>query len=213
MKMKKMLVIMYAVAMLLLSVSCEGRGQPELESPPAMNAVPEVKLPESRQDTMQTEPEVTEKPAVGAVPELAVTPAPSDDMPQPIETDSVPVQVPQPVHVHDWRPVTQVVHHEAVTEQVKVVDQPATEGHYEGGSYEVMVCRCGEVFTTNDAWLAHAHTGGADEHGGFTTSVRSNQVWVEGTPEVSHYETRVVSDAWDEEVITGLVCASCGADG
>ena len=98
-----------------------------------------------------------------------------------------------------------------MTEQVKVVDVPATEGHFEGGSYEVMVCRCGEVFTSGDAWLAHSYAGGIDEHGGFTTSIRSDQVWVEGTQEEYHFEIRVISEAWDEEVITGAVCASCGA--
>lgn len=117
---------------------------------------------------------------------------------------------PTPAHTHVWVEVTEIVHHEAVTEEIKVVDQPATEGHYEGGSYPVVVCRCGAEFTTAEAYYAHAEELGQG-HGGFTESWRNDQVWVEGTPEVSHYETRVVRDAWDEEVITGYVCASCGA--
>ena len=52
------------------------------------------------------------------------------------------------------------------------MDVPATEGHFEGGSYEVMVCRCNEVFTTYDGWLTHAHAGGSEQHGGFTIDVR-----------------------------------------
>ena len=105
--------------------------------------------------------------------------------------------------------MTETVHHEAVTEQVKVIDQPGTEGHFEGGSYPVVVCRCGEEFTTAESYYAHSEGLGFG-HGGFTDSIRSNQVWVEGTPEISHYETVVVQDAWDEAIITGYRC-SCGA--
>ena len=117
--------------------------------------------------------------------------------------------VPAPAHTHEWMAVREIVHHEAVTEEVKVIDRPGTEGHFEGGSYPVMVCRCGEEFTTAEAYYAHSNELGLG-HGGFTDGIRSNQVWVEGTPEVSHYETAVVQDAWDEQIITGYRC-SCGA--
>lgn len=123
----------------------------------------------------------------------------------------IPEREERAVHTHTWIPVTEIVHHEAVTDEVKVVDQPATEGHYEGGTYPVVVCVCGAEFTSADAYYAHAHEGGIDAHGGFSDSYRSNQVWVEGSPEIAHYETRVLRDAWDEEVVTGAVCASCGA--
>ena len=96
-----------------------------------------------------------------------------------------------------------------MTEEVKVIDQPGTEGHFEGGSYPVVVCRCGEEFTTAESYYAHSEGLGFG-HGGFTDSIRSNQVWVEGTPEIFHYETVVVQDAWDEEIVTGCRC-SCGA--
>ena len=105
--------------------------------------------------------------------------------------------------------MTETVHHEAVTEQVKVIDQPGTEGHFEGGSYPVMVCRCGEEFTTAESYYTHSEGLGFG-HGGFTDGIRSNQVWVEGTPEIFHYEPIVVQDVWDEEIVTRYQC-SCGA--
>ena len=123
------------------------------------------------------------------------------------------IPAPAPAHVHEWVPVKTTVHFEAVVEEVKVVDVPGTEGYFEGGSYEVMVCRCGEAFTTYDGWLTHAHAGGSEQHGGFTTDVRCDQVWVEGTPEVAHYETVIVQPAYDQEIIVGTICAACGAQG
>ena len=134
------------------------------------------------------------------------TPAPAPTMAPTVPPAPVVTLVP---HTHVWVAVTATVHHEAVTEQVKVIDQPGTEGHFEGGSYPVVVCRCGEEFTTAESYYAHSEGLGFG-HGGFTDSIRSNQVWVEGTPEVSHYDTVVVQDAWDEEIITGYRC-SCGA--
>lgn len=162
-------------------------------------------------------PEVSEPPALSVAPSQNVFhaethfPAPTEAPVQNsfhAETDFPAVSE----HVHTWASVTATVHHDAVTEQVKVIDQPGTEGHYEGGAYPVVVCRCGAEFTSGDEFLAHQRAAESlDLHGGYTSSVRSNQVWVEGTPEVSHYETVVVSDAWDEEIVTGEVCTSCGA--
>ena len=140
----------------------------------------------------------------------AVAPAEVPAKVQRVETPVIVTPAPAPVHTHDWQNVTQTVHHEAVTEEVKVVDQPATEGHFEGGTYPVVVCRCGAEFTSAADYYAHSEASG-EGHGGFTDSTRSNQVWVEGGPEIAHYETRVLRDAWDEEVVTGAVCASCGA--
>ena len=155
---------------------------------------------------------------VTASPSPAPTDAPSMTMetaaPAPTIAPTMPpaptvTSAPTPAHVHEWVAVTETIHHDAVTEQVKVIDQPGTEGHFEGGSYPVMVCRCGEEFTTAEAYYAHSEGLGFG-HGGFTDGIRSNQVWVEGTPEIFHYETVVVQDAWDEEIVTGYRCA-CGA--
>ena len=151
--------------------------------------------------------EVPQTPAPTAEPTCAPTLVPT----APPTAPPVPVVTPTPVpaHTHGWVEVKSTVHHEAVTEQVKIIDQPATEGHFEGGSYPVMICTCGEEFTSASAYYAHCEGPGRD-HDGFTDGIRSNQVWVEGTPEISHFETVVVQEAWDEEIVTGHRC-SCGA--
>ena len=217
--MKKMFTCLIAVMMFASLVSC---GELPVENAPVPVETPMLYVAKSVPATVPTavpvtaelpvpEPLEVQLPGMAeALPESSEQSAPAADPPV---VEPVPAQPPAPVHVHDWQPVTEVIHHEAVTEQVKVVDVPATEGHFDGGSYEVMICRCGGEFTSYDGWLTHAHAGGSEEHGGFTTDVRCDQVWVEGTPEVSHYETRVISDAWDEELVTGTVCVSCGAVG
>lgn len=194
----KMMSVLLAAGMAVSASSCAMSPREEVlpEAPvPVVQAVAPAEVP--------TKVQRVETPVI-------VTPAPA-----PVETETpvepTPEPVPAaPVHTHDWQSVTQTVHHEAVTEEVKVVDQPATEGHFEGGTYPVVVCRCGAEFTSAADYYAHSGASG-EGHGGFTDSTRSNQVWVEGSPEISHYETRVLRDAWDEEVVTGAVCASCGA--
>lgn len=174
-----------------VSVVASVPGTPE--PVPVSTATPETTLAPIFTST----PVVTPEPAAAS----AATPVPA--APEPA------VSTPEP-HIHVWSPVTEIIHHEAVTEQVKVVDQQATEGHFEGGTYDVMVCRCGAEFTSGADWEAHSMESG-EGHGGWTASVRSDQVWVEGTPEVSHMETVIIQDAWDEEVVSGYVCSSCGA--
>ena len=164
----------------------------EIVQSPAPTEVPQTPVPAGEPTTVPT-----------LIPTVIPTAVPTTP-PMPVVTPT-----PVPAHTHEWVEVKGTVHHEAVTEQVKIIDQPATEGHFEGGSYPVVVCRCGAEFTTAEAYIAHSEGEGFG-HGGFTDSLRSNQVWVEGTPEISHYETVVVQEAWDEEIVTGYRC-SCGA--
>lgn len=207
--MKKIFVLILAMAMLFTTVSC-GRAV----SPEVITAEPEIA-------TVVPAPE----PDKAEIAELPVEAA--YDAEQPIEDESVldapaPVPVvpdipaatpaPTPAHSHAWIEISETVHHNAVTEQRKVIDQPATEGHYEGGSYSVVICRCGAEFSSADAFLSHQRSAeDIEQHGGYTTSVRSNQVWVEGTTEVFHYEVETVREAWDEEIIKGYKCF-CGAE-
>lgn len=198
--------------------SPEPTASPAEKAPAAGPVFVAVYVPVTPEPTLA--PVSTSTPA--ATPEPATASAATPVSETPVPTTPVPatsnpatpepaVPTPEP-HIHVWSPVTEIIHHEAVTEQVKVVDQQATEGHFEGGTYTVIVCRCGAEFTTGDAFLEHQRT--AEDlglHGGYTSSVRSDQVWVEGTPEVSHMETVIVRDAWDEEVVSGYVCSSCGA--
>lgn len=212
-KWNKVLSLSLAFCMLLSMTTCS-REKAVQFSDEATAYAAEVELRFAENDGGET-PE-DDPPAIAAP--VPVTPLPTV-LPEPTAEETLtnptppatPAPTPAPMHSHNWTAITETVHHDAVTRENKVIDQEAAEGYYKGGSYEVMVCRCGEEFTSYDAWLSHAHAGGMDGHGGFTGSVRSNQVWVEGTPEVSHYETVIVQEAWDEEVITGYMCGSCGA--
>lgn len=219
--MKKIFVILLAIGMLISVTSCsrgavildnsENIVQTEMSSLDAFIQTDpaddkDANSTENVDDSATAEPidnDLQDPPAESNPQKIPYGP-----IPQP--TSSPEQEAVVPTHTHEWVPVKGAVHHEAEVEQLKVVDQPAVEGHFEGGSYTVMVCRCGAEFTSYDGWLTHAHTGGADEHGGFTDSIRSNQVWIDGSPEVFHYETKVVQEAWDEEIITGYRC-SCGA--
>ena len=174
--------------------------------PPALFATPSpFPTPETTAAHETTAMTETKEPAAEALP--------YSSQPETVHEIPASVSAQAPAHVHEWIPVKTTVHFDAVVEEVKVVDVPGTEGHFEGCSYEVMVCRCGEAFTSYDGWLTHAHAGGSEQHGGFTTDVRCNQVWVDGTPEVAHYETVIVQPAYDQEIVVGTVCATCGAQG
>ena len=143
-------------------------------------------------------------PAAPAPPAPAATPTPTPP----------PASAPTQSHTHEWQPVITTIHHDAVTEEVKVIDAPARDAWDETSTVPAMKCRCGQVFTSGDAYDAHVHSYSTEErfanHGGFTdTQVTIVVAHHEATPEVSHYETRVVIPAWDELVIDHLAC-SCG---
>ncbi len=217
--MKKSIAILFAAGIFMLS--CPGKSTVTETQAEEVNAVPAV-MESSLATKFVLPPALSVTPSPLPVPEptetlepkdLVVEALPHSSQPEPDHEMPSSASVPATAHVHEWVPVKTTVHYEAVVEEVKVVDVPATEGHFEGGSYEVMVCRCGEVFTSYDGWLTHAHAGGSEQHGGFTTDVRCDQVWIEGTPEISHYETVIVQPAYDQEIIVGTVCATCGAQG
>ena len=100
--------------------------------------------------------------------------------------------------------VYKTVHHEAVTEQVWVVDEAAYS--YEEPVYEtvgVVICNgCGADITNNKNTHLKEHALN-DEPGGY--HVESKQVQ-SGTktvnvPEQGHYETKTIKEAYDEKVL------------
>ncbi len=210
----EMLSVLLAAGMAVSASSCAITSREEVlpEAPVSVvQAVAQVEVP-AKVQRVETPVIVTPPPApveTETPVELVPVPEASAERQSVPKPEAAPISA-APVHVHDWQSVTQTIHHEAATEEVKVVDQPATEGHFKGGTYPVVVCRCGAEFTSAADYYSHSEANG-EGHGGFTDSTRSDQVWVEGSPEISHYETRVLRDAWDEEVVTGAVCASCGA--
>ena len=76
------------------------------------------------------------------------------------------------------------------------------------------------MFDTNAEWGAHSDSYEDDEnewdnHSGCTGVYVLEEVVV-GTEtihhdEVGHYETRTVTEAYDETVVTGQKCSKCGA--
>ena len=240
---------------------------PEVSASPTSEAEEELAAPAS---TATPKPTATPAPTAAPTPAPTVTPV-STATPTPaptakpaensgISTPATPAPTQKPVetHTHSWTPVTTLVHHDEVTEEVKVVDQEAEEAWDEPVmEYWVNICKCGTPFKHAEDSTAHQKAAyaamceefeawqSADGHhspeylawrdekdaiGYASDSITYfeeviygfkcygvHSGWVEvdtihhdGTPEVSHTETRVVSEAWDEEVVTGYVCA-CGA--
>ena len=138
------------------------------------------------------------------------------------------------VHTHNWIPQYTTVHHDA---QYNTVHHDAT-GHYEtqtvseGYYSEEPVYETGYVTTcfgfgkttgdfggNLDAFLDHVAEEGS-RYGGVWQKVQTRtqqiwhdpitqQVWVEDSP--AYDEQVKVSDAYDEQVVSGYKCSSCGA--
>lgn len=124
-----------------------------------------------------------------------------------------PKQPKETEHVHSWQTVYKTVHHDAVYEDVWVVDQEAwtEDAVWEGHS----VCWCGLDFVaagfTNDDVANHQY---AHMDAGENTQYGTKYVCVQEEiyhEEVGHWEKREVTPAWDEKVPDGEKCSSCGA--
>lgn len=104
----------------------------------------------------------------------------------------------KPTHQHNWVAQTKTVHHDAVTEQQWVVDVPYQQ-------IEHTVCnQCGAVLTSETLIAhdkAHVLAGG---NGGWHSE------W-EFVQEQGHYETVEIQPAWDEQVVIGYKCSTCGS--
>ena len=121
---------------------------------------------------------------------------------------------------HEWVDVTEVVHHDAVTEEVWVVDEAAwdeTVNKTENQQVRKYQCSCGQVFDSTSDWENHvfANEDNIDAHISWSSIYVDEEVVV-GTEtihhdEVGHYETRTVTEAYDETVVTGQKCSKCGA--
>ena len=131
-------------------------------------------------------------------------------------------------HVHTWVDITKTVHHDAVVQQVWIED-PIEEYWYFDVSTTCTECgkvnsvTCGSYASSSAAEnaynsgvgrsdvdrLASAHKvamGDSHKSSGYYASY-----WVETAGGGGHYEDKIVSDAYDEEVVTGQKCSTCGA--
>ena len=151
--------------------------------------------------------------------------APAETIPQETTVEITPEPTPLP-HVHSWETKFRTVHHDAVTEEVKVIDQAAyTEPIYEEKpvyeTYSVYVCDiCGEDIEdigvhseSHIDWETltnpfHYHV---DFRQGAQIGTEMVQTGSRTYPEKSHMETKEISAAYDEQVPDGYVCTGCGA--
>ena len=113
----------------------------------------------------------------------------------------------KPQHTHTWVAQTKNVYHEAT-------------GHYENKWVEdsaawdedvyatKVICNCGAVFDSVDAWGQHTVEG--CRQGYYVDDIKIGTVHHEAT---GHNEQKWVQDsaAWTETVITGYKCSGCGA--
>lgn len=148
-----------------------------------------------------------------------------------------PVQTPKPTpkpnptpalapHTHSWVPITETVHHDAVTKQVWIEDTAAWEEpvYIEEAIYDTetkVLCRyCNEEFDTSEQWPNHSKAMIDQEdynHGSYSvvwhnTFIGMNSVLVDKIHHdaVGHYETQTIKPAYDENITTGYKCSSCG---
>ena len=113
----------------------------------------------------------------------------------------------KPQHTHTWVAQTKNVYHEAT-------------GHYENKWVEdsaawdedvyatKVICNCGAVFDSIDAWDQHCIDG--CRQGYYVDDVKTGTIHHEAT---GHNEQKWVQDsaAWTETVTTGYKCSGCGA--
>ena len=153
-----------------------------------------------------------ETPAPSPSPSPAPTPLPTDG-PEPTPTPA-PSASPPSEHTHSWSPVFSTVHHDAVTEQQWIIDTPATPGWDEETTVYTAVCKCGEEFSSIQAWQSHCSsffdTPQENDHASYSSYQKPVTTHHPGTAEVGHYETVTVTPAWDEQILDHYVC-SCGA--
>lgn len=119
---------------------------------------------------------------------------------KPVETQpSKPVET---QHIHNWVEQTKTVHHEAEGHYETVVVQAAwDEPIYKNR----VVCGCGDIFTDVNEWGQHSIDG-------CPYSYSILPVLVETKHHEAVTEQQWVEDkaAWDETVVTGYKCSTCG---
>ena len=113
----------------------------------------------------------------------------------------------KPQHTHTWVAQTKSVYHEATGhyENKWVQDSAAWD---EDVYATKVICNCGAVFDSIDAWDQHCIDG--CRQGYYVDDVKTGTIHHEAT---GHNEQKWVQDsaAWTETVTTGYKCSGCGA--
>ena len=144
----------------------------------------------------------------------------------PSESEAKPSTPNTPSHEHNWEPVYETVHHDAVTreEQVWVVDKTEWDEPVYTKYYVCIQCDRGMCehcisegivqaeFLTNDERSEHQFS--CMEHGGscMNSTTRKKITGYTHHDEEGHYETQTVTvtEAYDEQKLVGYRCSSCG---
>lgn len=131
-----------------------------------------------------------------------------------------------PSHEHNWEPVYETVHHDAVTREDRawVVDKAAWDEPVYKNVYICLQCEKGECsvckkkgveqseFSSSQERREHQYD--CQDNGGSCTN-STNRKKITGYThhdEEGHYETQTVtvSEAYDEQKLVGYKCSSCG---
>lgn len=143
----------------------------------------------------------------------------------PGEAETKPSTPSTPSHEHNWEPVYETVHHDAVTKKTWVVDKAA----WDEPVYKYFeVCnnckpdspnpcsRCRALglskYEYDNADELDEHQYECTENGGgcmFSSTITKIVDYVHHDEE-GHYETVTVSEAYDEQKLVGYKCSSCG---
>ena len=129
-------------------------------------------------------------------------------------------------HEHNWEPVYETVHHDAVIkeEQVWVVDKAAWDEPVYKTVYICLQCENGECSVCRERGVEQAefsssqerreHQYDCQDNGGSCMNSTNRKKIVDYThhDEEGHYETQTVtvSGAYDEQRLVGYRCSSCG---
>ena len=134
----------------------------------------------------------------------------------------------QTLHIHNWENITTTIHHDAVTRDVWVVDEPEKNIYIERKQYWCQYCNCRWSYSSqnNDEADLNRMLDDMDNH-----LVRCENNWqadpyrmdfnrpiinvissddIVTIDEKGHYETEIIKAAYDEEKIIGQKCMGCG---
>ncbi len=144
---------------------------------------------------------------------------------------TVPPTTVQPttVHTHQWEDVTSTVHHEAETKSVWVVDTPekvesvtkttavcnicGTTFKYESGAepaYNNMQQHLAYERNMYDLKREQWKLGSGSKPTKHPKMIKTEEIANKTIPEEGHYENQTTKEAYDETVVTGQKCKTCG---
>lgn len=140
----------------------------------------------------------------------------------PSEPETNPATPDTPSHEHNWEPVYDYVYHDAVIDQVWVVDKAAWEEPVYKTVYICLQCEngmcdvCRQLGTNQnefDSWDSlDEHQYACLDRGGICSNSTSRKKIVDYIhhDEEGHYEPVTVSEAYTEKILVGYRCSSCG---